>query len=196
MSVYDVIDKIFIINLEHRTDRLKHILEQMHDTKIPESKYEIFKAVKIDPGFMGCTQSHLQCLLLAKERQYKNVLILEDDFMVDNKEYFLQSLPKIKDLPMDWDVLFFSVNIEFKIPFTQDFDRIYDGQTTAGYMVNQHYYDTLIDNFRDCFLKKNFVDQHWKSLQPFGNWYSFTPKIGRQILSYSDIEKKLVYYGC
>ena len=48
-------------------------MELIHQT-------ERFEAVKASPGGIGCGYSHLAVLKIAKERGYKNVLILEDDF--------------------------------------------------------------------------------------------------------------------
>ena len=40
------IDKIFIINLESRTDRKEEIINEMKKQNISEDKYEFFKAIR------------------------------------------------------------------------------------------------------------------------------------------------------
>ena len=80
-------------------------------------------------------------------------------------------------------------------------NRVEYGSTTNGYIVNQVYLETLLDNFREGeqnltkqvlqFSKTNpntrlfapgetALDQHWKILQEKDRFYSFTPEIGRQ----------------
>ena len=73
-------------------------------------KYERFNAIsRPDFGIIGCTQSHLEIIKMAKQNNYKNILILEDDFTftvskdkfeVGSKSYFappsaLRALDKI-----------------------------------------------------------------------------------------------------
>jgi len=108
------IDKIFIINLEHRGDRKKKIISELQ--RVGLTNYEIFKAIKpteemvnewnpifLNPipewfkrtggdekkykiGALGCMLSHLEIIKLCIERKYNNVLILEDDteFQIGN----------------------------------------------------------------------------------------------------------------
>ena len=96
----DKIDKIIYINLKKRTDRRQQIEEDLTALQL---KYERFDAIET-PGFglLGCGLSHLSVLKLAKERAYKNVLILEDDFM------FLVS----KDTLEDQLNQFFNLNLD------------------------------------------------------------------------------------
>lgn len=72
------IDKIIYINLNKRIDRRTDIEKDLNDFNL---EYERFEAIET-PGFgiLGCGQSHLAVLKLAKERGYKNILIFEDDF--------------------------------------------------------------------------------------------------------------------
>jgi glycosyl transferase family 25 len=85
------IDKIFYINLEKRKDRREEIEKELDTFGL---NYERFEAIET-PGFgiLGCGISHLSVLKLAKERKYKNILILEDDFtFIVSKEEFEKSL--------------------------------------------------------------------------------------------------------
>ena len=40
-----------------------------------------------------------------------------------------------------------------------------------------------------------YTDESWKVLQKKDKWYAFSPPIGVQRESYSDIEKVIVNYG-
>ena len=68
------IDKIFYINLDRRTDRRDLI--EMDLAKIGLVA-ERFVGIPYEPGIVGCGKSHLAVMKLAKERGYKNVLILD-----------------------------------------------------------------------------------------------------------------------
>jgi hypothetical protein len=76
-------------------------------------------------------------------------------------------------------------------------------QTTTGYLVNGHYFDTLIDNFRTGINKliKNpelhvqyAIDKYWFHLQKRDNWYLIIPLTVTQREDYSDIEKRPTNY--
>ena len=82
----DNIDFIFYINLEKRTDRREQIEMELKKMEITAER---FVGIPFEPGIVGCGKSHLEVLKLAKDRKYKNVLILEDDFtfLVDRKNF-------------------------------------------------------------------------------------------------------------
>ena len=78
MSVNSVVEHVLYINLNERTDRRKEILDELTKLNLL-SKAERFNAIRTPNGRIGCTLSHLKCLQLAKERDYNNVLIVEDE---------------------------------------------------------------------------------------------------------------------
>ena len=81
--------------------------------------------------------------------------------------------------------------------------KIKDALTCSGYIVNSHYYDTLIK----CWEKsvkmfestgeenKYTCDVSWKTLQEKDNWVCFKKRLGKQRESYSDIQKHIVNYN-
>lgn len=73
------IDKIIYINLDKRIDKLEEINNELKNYNLYD-KAERFSAVYHSSGTVGCGKSHLSVLKMAKERKYKNILILEDDF--------------------------------------------------------------------------------------------------------------------
>jgi NADPH-dependent curcumin reductase CurA len=64
----------------------------------------------------------------------------------------------------------------------------------TGYIINDHYYDTLIAVFEDAIPKFEQTNHHWlyaidvawKVLQRRDTWYCFSPRIGKQRPSFSD----------
>lgn len=56
-------------------------------------------------GALGCLLSHIKCISCAKENNYKNVLILEDDFiMIDNFSEEMDTL--FKNIDNKWDFIY------------------------------------------------------------------------------------------
>ena len=64
------------INLEHRTDRLAHVISELNKMNIPGSR---FNAIKTTDGAVGCTLSHIKCLEMAIEAKAPYIFICEDD---------------------------------------------------------------------------------------------------------------------
>ena len=185
-----IIDRVFYINLDHRTDRRIEIENEL-ETMGLASISERFSAIRHETiGGVGCGRSHIEVLKIAKERGYSQIMILEDDFMltVDQPDF-----GQIADL--NFDVCLLSYNLqnsrESGYPFLK---RVLEAQTTSGYIVKSHYYDTLIQVFSDAvigFEQTNChwiyaIDVAWKVLQARDTWYCFSPRLGKQRPSYSD----------
>ena len=105
------IERIIFINLDKRTDRLEQINDEFKRFNL-EDKAERFPAIYHPSGTVGCGKSHLAVLKLAKERKYKNVLILEDDFhFVVSKDDFEYNLKQFFENVKEYDVCLFSYNL-------------------------------------------------------------------------------------
>ena len=189
------IDKIIYINLNKRTDRRQEIEDELNAFGL---EYERFEAIET-PGFgsLGCGQSHLAVLKIARERGYKNVLILEDDFtFLVSKEEFERQLQIFFDSKIEYNICMISYNLR-KHEEIKEIDflwKILEVQTTSGYIINSNYYDTLIDLYEWSMplldsTKQHWnyaIDQVWKCLQPKHAWFCFKTRIGKQRPSFSD----------
>ena len=188
---------VIYINLDTRPDRKVSVVNEL--LKIGVNEPERFKAIKLDNGALGCSMSHLKCLELAKQKDYDYVLICEDDIEFLNPELFLTQLNKFLDSNINWDVVLIAGNnmLPYK-PINDACIQIYNCQTTTGYIVQKHYYDKLIQNYKEGIqnLIKNSdnneykIDKHWFKLQRTDNWYLVIPLSVVQREDYSDIEKK------
>ena len=193
---------ILCINLDHRTDRLAHATEEFKRLGV---EFERFNAIKTTAGNVGCTFSHIRCIELAKERGYPWIFVSEDDITFTNPPVFLEKLGELHESGMPWDVLIVGGNNCPPYIQLSDFAvRVVNIQTTTGYIVKSHYYDTLIDNFKtglQCLIReperrKEFaIDIYWKPLQQTGLWILLIPPTVIQYTDYSDIEGKVVGYG-
>ena len=197
----ELLENCLFINLDKRVDRLEHVTKQLEMMGI---NGERFKAVETKDGSIGCTMSHIKCLELAKARGYEQVFICEDDIEFTNKEVFLRSLDKFYTEGPVWDVCILGGNNGPPYSVYSDYCvRVFNCQTTTGYIVKKHYYDVLIDNFRESVRnlirepenKKMYaLDVYWKRLQQQNLWYFIVPITIAQVESYSDIENRVTDY--
>jgi glycosyl transferase family 25 len=196
------IDKIIYINLNRRTDRRYEIEQELNNFGL---EYDRFEAIETPSyGTLGCFKSHLSVLKIAKERNYKNILILEDDFMfLVSKEQFEQNLSDFFSLNLPFDVCMISYNIKKSQQLENNIvDKIIEAQTASGYIVNNHYYDKLIQLYEQTLplLEQTHAewiyacDQIWKQYQPNDYWYYFKTRLGKQRPSYSDNTEKFENY--
>ena len=198
----DIFEHTLFINLNHRKDRLEHVEKEFEKMGI---KGERFNAIKTASGAIGCTLSHIKCLEIAKERDYEQVFICEDDITFTNPDLFKQNIEKFcMNEDIMWDVLIIGGNNV--PPYKQYYDyaaRVFNCQTTTCYIVKQDFYDTMIKNFkegvtnlmRDPTNKRMYaIDIYWKKLQMENFWYMITPPTVTQYENYSDIENRNLNY--
>lgn len=198
-------DKIMYINLSHREDRKKQILNELNKLETEQDKIIRIDAIynKFN-GHIGCAKSHIKAIELAKKMNLKNVVILEDDFILtinkkqfDNKiNYFLTHF---KD---NWDVIQFT-SVWKKLNDIDNIDhvkKVSSASTSSGYIIQSHFYDQLLSTLKESVTKmkeemkiwkeenKNkkktntqyALDQYWSKLQKKSNWYIFYPYLGKQ----------------
>lgn len=199
------LESVCYINLDKRTDRRRSIKTQLDYLKIPV--HRISAIYKPDYGGLGCSMSHYKALMYAKNKNFSNVLICEDDFVLHDK---YKSNAKdiinmaIKTVP-DYDVIMLASNTVQKKDHNSRVEKVIEAQTRTAYLVNKKFYNVLLNNFDNCIrLQKTHGpkmydhghagDQYWKRLQPLSNWYVLKHPIGYQKKSYSDIQKKIVDY--
>ena len=193
---------IVYINLERRTDRRQQFESEMKKLGI---QAERFSAIETPGhGILGCGQSHLAVLKLARDRGWSSVLIFEDDWeCLVTPEEFHESLRRFMDLNCPWDVLMLSYNIQRSTPLNDRVCKVLEAQTASGYIVHQNFYHALIDLYESAMasLEKTRChwiyanDQIWKQLQPSSNWYALTKRLGRQRAGYSDNAQANTDYG-
>jgi len=196
----NVFNHVIYINLEHRIDRKEHVEEQLLSIgiKVPTR----FNAIKLQNGALGCSMSHLKCLQTAKDNKWPQVLICEDDIHFLNPILFLTQLKSFLRLNKqnNWDVLLLAGNN--MLPYEKNgmnSIKVHHCLTTTGYIVQEHYYDTLIQNYKEGIQKlmrepdnkKMYaIDKYWLKLQETDKWFLITPLSVVQMEDYSDIEGK------
>ena len=135
-------DRIFIINLEHRTDRWESIEKYLNKYNI--TNYERFSAISPQNihaipenfykdmhnltgdiryylGAVGCKMSHYYIVEESKKRNYSRILILEDDaeFIEDFGKKIVKVLDgftKVSKQYPDWALFYIGANFDNKTP--------------------------------------------------------------------------------
>ena len=203
----DQIDKIIYINLDKRQDRRIEMEAEIEKMKLVD-KTERFPAIEMSAphGILGCGKSHLAVLKLAKERGYKRVLILEDDFtFFISHEEFEQSLTDLFQEGPPFDVCFLSCRMEegSVIENTPQFSKVGFATTASSYIVQEHYYDKLINLYEwampllesTCEHWNYANDQVWRTLQQNDQWICFTNRLGKQRAGFSDNTQSVIDRG-
>ena len=103
----------FVINLERRPDRLESTKKELDYLGWD---FELFKAIDKN-SHVGCTYSHTSILKIAKERGYKEVLIVEDDCTV--MPYAKSLLNKIENECKNLEYACMYIRVEFGHFFDQ-----------------------------------------------------------------------------
>jgi glycosyl transferase family 25 len=195
VEMWDFVDKVVYINLDHRTDRNEHIKRV---TKTFGDKVSRFSAIKTQFGAIGCSMSHISVLRMAIKNNWNNVLIMEDDTEWHNFEQGYKTLKKLTSNP--YDVIMLGGSFVSYYPETL---RLHRALTTTAYLVNKHYMKTLLDNFEEGLNKLLVsqserglyaIDTYINSLQQADNWYIVQPPLVYQAPTFSDVENSFVDY--
>lgn len=212
------IDKIFIINLKHRTDRKEHVLKELKEQNI--TNYEFFEAIKptteevnkwnpnychyvkkdVHPlkfenyriGCLGCLKSHLEIIKLSLERNYNNILILEDDTKFVNP--FTNLIEYSDQIHNTYDMLYLSgSHCGKKETVSNNIIKIEGTNTTGSYLITKNVMEHIVKNINN--YDKEIDVFYSKEIQPKYNCYCVIPHITHQLSGYSDIQQSLVNYG-
>jgi len=189
MKIDELFPLQFIINLDERFDRLA--LAKKEFAKIGINPIR-FSAIKNENPALGCFQSHLEILKIAREKN-ENVLIFEDDieFVEGAKEIIESSLT---DLDMGyWDMWYGSGNIlKPAYQISKHLARLTHCQSTHFYAIQKSFLCDLIS-----FLEKNIyiLDVLYAEVViPNNNCYISVPMAGVQRTDFSTIENQIMSY--
>lgn len=195
-------DCIYIINLEHRQDRLKVLMKSAVKTKLNNNKLKVFKAIngtridipsvwKFMPTELGCLESHLAVLEDAQQKEHKNILVLEDDIT------FCRNFKKklaiaIDELPYNWDMLYlYSYHHLPAQHYSQNLNKCISTLGGVAYAVNHRSLPFLIDKIK---TKDQVVDVIFASQHQTINAFATKKKLCIHYDGYSDIKQKETKY--
>lgn len=213
--MWEFVDKVVYINLDHREDRRTLMTKLFQDGGVPADKVERFSAVRHPVGIIGCAMGHIGILKRARQQGWKNVLIFEDDMQWIEFETNYKKLEELMKLPHDVCMLG-GCYLETTPP------QVHMAVCTNAYIVEAHYYDTLLQNFETGlrvkldknpprFFAKNEhslkeyyarvneddrynIDTYWFKLQLKDRWLGVMPPMCDQAPTFSDIYNAVVVH--
>jgi len=203
------IDNIFIINLEHRTDRKVSMINELCNQNV--NNYEFFNAIKptiqevyewnenfchetpredYKIGCLGCLKSHFEVIKLSLERGYKNVLILEDDTQfVRNFNDIHNEINEIGN----YDMFYLAgSHLGTRQEVSNNVMKIVGTYTTGSYLITEKAMEFFVNNIEG--YEKEVDVFYGKELQPRFNCYASINRITRQKSGFSDIQQRDVEY--
>lgn len=185
MKIQDFVGGGFYINLDHRKDKNDVMVNQLKNLGL-DGFIERFSAVAAfdtidyrvtdnEKMFLlgkATSQSHKNVIQIAKERGYKNVLVLEDDALFYKNEIAISIIEKSLDELSkieDWDVFFLGANLHDKELNLQSNHLIKCDCciSSHAYILNEKCFDSILSNgfdkpfdVMDIFLNNNFKNKY------------------------------------
>jgi glycosyl transferase family 25 len=134
-----------VINLPERNERLHKFIDEFGYI-FPGDTFQVINGVKAEPSFHGIAEAHMNAIKHAKENNWPNVLIMEDDLYIPAKEkatkYINEAFNKVPD---DWDVLLGGVYHSVSLTKENNYwNRIGEFCALHFYIVNARAYDKLL----------------------------------------------------
>lgn len=158
---------------------------------------------KYTRGALGCKMSHYHVILLAKERGYRNILILEDDAILNN-DFAGYLKISLQNLPSSWHMLYLGgsaittdtqLGIDDALGKTLTVEKISTGvvrrilKATHAYAVNSTFFDRLLEGIKSTPILE--IDRYYANelqLKKQGNIFAVEPLVAFQDdMSLSDI---------
>jgi glycosyl transferase family 25 len=208
----NIVDKVFILNLDRRPDRMNSMIKLMNELEI--KNWERFSAIRpkfnsIDrslfkeyprilklnksyiKGSIGCKLSHLEILKIAKKRNYKKILILEDDveFIGDSRHIRHIDIGLREIDNKNWDILYLGLNkTKYQnIKGSIFINKVISGLCTHAYIVNGKSFNKLIRLLEES--QKQIDLTYQDNFNTFLNCYIIIPEKFKQNSSFSDINR-------
>ena len=206
------IDRIFILNMDDRPDRLDGVLRELALARAPLDRTIRHSASVLSEseggtaaGAAGCMLSHINVLQSALDAGYAHTLVLEDDFCFSSDlEQHLDDLKAFVDRRYDYWVCLVSTSKYGTIVPRDDLVATSHQVCTnaGGYLVSHAGAGQVLGVFRDALEKLIGTglagvyapDRCWAVLQPSGKFLVFRRKFGFQNSSFSGIERAITRY--
>tara|TARA_R100001163_G_scaffold63656_1_gene56063 strand:+ start:94 stop:792 length:699 start_codon:yes stop_codon:yes gene_type:complete len=211
---FEYFDKVFVINLDIRKDRLKRryeffesqgisdLVERYAATRPNEKEYQdyiadgkinIHTGKPISIGEYGCISSHLNIIKMAKKNNWESVLVLEDDVEFINTTFIDDAVEQLKS--KEWNLFYLGSNTHEPLQKeSNNLLRLKKGYATHALAYHKRFYDQIINAFDkkeinviDVWLAENAQDKL--------NCYCSYPITAIQENDFSDIHNAEIDYS-
>jgi len=209
---------IFVINLDHRKDRMELVHKQLIEKNINYTRFSAIipnmeeiknndlwknsyqgmnwkKAKKWEcytRGALGCKMSHYYIVKKAKELNLDYVIILEDDFLFTEHANEILKHNIFDNIDSNWDFIFLGGRLSGKN--IQKINKIVTKTqsviTTIGYILNKKTYDSVLKNL----IKYNYeIDSIYSNLSNKNYYHNYIidPHLVYQTMEKSNITARL-----
>ena len=187
MKVNEFFDKVVVINLDRRTDRLENVSKELNQLNIEFERISAVDAVELDiTPKDACRASHIKALEMAEG----NTLILEDDatFMPNFTDNFTKF---IENLPRHWDIIYLGAYIGTSEPVNNHMVRGLITSSTHAYSINPKRMTEMLEMARNT---TDHIDVAYANEHPRLKAYVAQPTLVKQKPSFSDLLLKDVDY--
>lgn len=181
--------RIYVINLSDRFDRLYDTIKIMDEYGIP---FERFEATRHDKGFFGLVITMKRLFSDCLDKGIDNCLVFEDDIsFCEGKEYFDLVMNKCVEGLMQLNWQQFYLGCQHIRPFNE-FVKPHLLQATGAYSThavayNKHCMEYFLNNYIDEPIDNWLVREY----QKFNTSYCAYPLLATQRTNHSDINKEV-----
>lgn len=206
-KAFEYFDKVFLINLDKRKDRLDRCNDIFEQNNVKDL-VERFPGIVPDPSddipytkdtekikipLYGCLLSHINIIKKAKAEGLKSVLVLEDDVDFINVDYIDRSIEQLKN--KEWSLFYLGANTH--VPLNKEDENLLvlkKGYATHAVAYHESFYDYFIESFNQ---KKIHVIDVWLSDYGQENFKSYCtfPITAVQVSNHSDIHDAFADYS-
>jgi GR25 family glycosyltransferase involved in LPS biosynthesis len=187
-SLNQVFEKVVVINLARRADRLHNITGQLDAHGITFERFDAVDARELGvSGVVACAMSHRA--VVEKYKDCQNLFIFEDDAVLDSA--FETAFDAVMaNIPDNWQMLYLGCFVQQSETINKKVSRLIGGITTHGYGFKNEIFDKLIA----VSYRNEPIDLAYMSLHPSLNAYVAKPTLVNQLPGYSDIEESVKDY--
>lgn len=203
MTLDDLTNNIYVINLKHRVDRKDHIINELKKVKCETYKLiegidgnDLINTTKLSNGMLGLNHTYLKIYDEWSKEKNDTILIIEDDCV------FLENFNKdlhlyMTNVPEDWDMVYFGGNHNYHMGSKTEQINSYciklnNTYTAHCVLLKSYVFEELIQNIKDMTIENDVM---MSNLQKKYNSYSSVKNITTQVIGFSNIENKFVDYN-
>jgi GR25 family glycosyltransferase involved in LPS biosynthesis len=207
--IHKYFDKSFVISVPVRgEDRLKLFT---HECKNIGLEFEVFNAIdgyntsiewdkdncdKMEgwtPGAAGLVLTTINLIKQAKEKGYKNILIMEDDIFFTSNA-LCDAIEAMDGMPKDWELIHFIAHhrqpSEYVAPRVE---RLKSAWSCQMYAVNESVYDIYLSHLAKVDRPIDSITS--EAIHTRGKSYGLRPAIVRTEPNFSFVRNKFINHG-
>ena len=184
MNIVELVDEVFVTNLERRSDRLERITDELERHAIPFTRWIAEDDLGTDKSAMWWNAYNFkEQVAHAKRKGLKSFLHLDDDvyFIEDFHNRFAEAWA---DVPDDWQMVSLGNVFGRHVPVTWKVTRSEVSWGNHAVIIRANMYDLLLETITG----ENWSDVEVATLMSSVNFYVMHPSLAFQHRGYSDLK--------